>query len=90
MKDCGADNDEGEQEVEGKEPGEGGIVHGEATSDPLNEGFAHVGDGRKKVGNNSGSSERYLASGEDVAYEGSHYNKEEKNNSNVSSFFQKV
>ena len=36
MKDGGACNHEGKEEVEGEEPGEGCIVYGEPPSDPLN------------------------------------------------------
>lgn len=45
MKNYGSCDDEGEEEVEGKESGECGVVNGEAPSDSLNEGVTYVRDG---------------------------------------------
>lgn len=45
MKDYGSCDDEGEEEVEGKESGECGVVNREAASDSLNEGVTYVRDG---------------------------------------------
>ena len=38
-------DDKGEKEVEGKEPGECGVVNGEASPNSLNKGIAYVRDG---------------------------------------------
>ena len=80
-------DDEREQEVECEESSEGGIVHGEAPSDSLNESAPNVWDCGKKVGDDSGTSERHLSSGEDVSNEGSHHNQKKENYPDVSCLF---
>jgi len=42
---CGCDN-EREEEVEGKEPGEGSIVYRKATPNSLDQGVPHIGNSR--------------------------------------------
>lgn len=40
-------NDKGEQEMEGKEPSEGGVVDRESPSDSLDEGASYIRHGRQ-------------------------------------------
>lgn len=70
---CYGSDNEGEKEMKCEESGEGGVVNGKASSDSLDEGAADVGNSGKEVGNNSGTSERHLTSGKDIAYESGYY-----------------
>lgn len=90
MKECGSNDDEGKKEVECEKSGQGGIVHREAASDSLNQGFSNVRDGGKKVSNNGGASKRHLSSWEDIADKCGYYNKEKKDYSDVSGFQVKI
>lgn len=56
-------NNKWEQEVEGKEAGEGGIVYGKAPPDSLHKRSAYIGYGGEKVGNDRSTPEGHLTSG---------------------------
>lgn len=77
----------GEEEVEGEESSKGGIIDGKPPSDSLHKAVTDIRDSGHKVSNNSGPSEGYLTSGEDIAYEGGCHNKKKKYYTHVSCFF---
>ena len=50
-------DDKWKEEVECKEPGECGIINGEAPSNPLYQGITHIWNGGEEVGDDSSASE---------------------------------
>lgn len=56
----------------------------------MDEHLSHVGHGRKKVGNDGGPSEGYLAPRKNVPNKGGHHSQEKEDNSDISGFFVKI
>jgi hypothetical protein len=71
-------NNERKQEMEGKEPIESGIVHCEATSDPLNDHIAYVRYSRDQIRDHRCSPKRHLSPWKNVSHEGCSYRKKEE------------
>jgi len=76
--------------MESEEASQCGIVYRKAAPDSLDEHFPYVGHGRKKVGNDGGPPEGYLAPRKNVPDKGGHYSQEKENNSDIPRFFIKI
>jgi len=76
--------------MESEEASQCGIVYRKAAPDSLDKHFSDVRHGRKKVSNDGGSSEGYLAPRKNVPDKGGHYSQEKKDNSDIPGFFIKI
>jgi len=76
--------------MESEEASQCGIVYRKTAPDSLDKYLSHVRYGRKKVSNDGGPSEGYLAPWENVSDKGGHHSQEKEDNSDIPGFLIKI